>query len=114
MSIFGIDSFISNTDIVCVFSFQKRILSYTGPCCKIRRSSDNSTNIFYFMSDGNIDYDALRSWIENSDAFLEIWYDQNVGATNHLIMNTLANQPKITSSPGTLSLTDKNILKSRC
>ncbi len=109
MVLYSLDPLISN--IVCVFSFQKRISSYTGPCCKIRRSSDNSTNDLYFLSNGNLDYSTLITWIGSSDAFLQTWYNQNPNSSNHLVMNNQGNQPKITSDPGILSLTDKNILK---
>ena len=111
MSIFSVDSLVDNIDkIVCIYSFQQRISSYTGPCMQIRRSSDNSTQNFYFTSNGNLDYNNLLSWIGNSNASLVIWYDQTV--KDNLSMTTdTGRQPRITTSPGVLSLTSNGILK---
>ncbi len=73
--------------------------TYSGPCIKIRRSSDSLTSDFYFDAIGNAGT-ALRatgtsfvSWIGSSDAFVTVWYDQSSNA-NHATQTTTSYQPR--------------------
>lgn len=62
------------------YSVRKLFDSYTGPQLKIRRSSDNLVQDFYFNKNGvSAEYEA---WIGGSTATIVKWYDQS-GKGNH-------------------------------
>lgn len=69
--------------------------SYTGPCCRVRRSSDNTEADIGFYR-GWLDETALLNHCGNSNGFITKWYDQceNYDA----IQNVASYQPKIVSS----------------
>jgi hypothetical protein len=72
--------------------------TYTGPCIKLRRSSDSATVDFYCDSRGafgtavgatGTSYDI---WIGTDTAFVTQWYDQS-GNANHATQTTTTSQP---------------------
>jgi hypothetical protein len=96
--------------------------TYSGPCIKIRRSSDSATLDFYFDAIGNAGTalgatgTSFISWIGSSDAFVSVWYDQSSNG-NHATQTTTSNQPKFLyisgyidfSSPQFLNIPDTTI-----
>jgi len=51
--------------------------SYTGPCMRVRRTSDNFTTDIGFDVAGNMDTTALETFCLGTDGRVEIWYDQS-------------------------------------
>jgi hypothetical protein len=69
--------------------------SYSGPCVRVRRSSDNSErNIGFVM--GAIDIDTLKLFVGSGSGFVSIFYDQN--STNNLTQTTPSFQPRIVNN----------------
>lgn len=67
--------------------------AYTGPCLRVRRSSDNTEQDINF-SGGVLDTAALSSFCGAGDGFVVTWYDQSGNGTNPT-QATAANQPRI-------------------
>jgi hypothetical protein len=65
--------------------------NYTGNAIKLRRSSDNATQIFGFAGN-EIDTVAIKTWLGVSTAFVEIVYDQS-GYGNNVSQTVTGNQP---------------------
>jgi hypothetical protein len=65
--------------------------NYTGNAIKLRRSSDNATQIFGFVGN-EIDTVAIKTWLGTSTAFVEIIYDQS-GFGNNVSQLITGNQP---------------------
>lgn len=71
--------------------------SYTGDCMRVRRSSDNTTIEVGFDDSGDLDTDAILSFVGAGDGFVEIWYHQ--GSAGPEFQNlTFSEQPKIVDS----------------
>lgn len=81
----------------CIFSL-RQLNKHTGPILKIRRSTDNTTQLFYFSNNRyGINEQEILDFVSGGDGFVETWYDQsgnNKDATN----TTTAQQPKIATS----------------
>jgi len=75
------------------FSLRRLSSTYSGPCVKIRRASDNTTSDINF-SGGLVDETAISTFCGASNGFVEIWYNQN-GSPYHAIQTTTTRQPKI-------------------
>ena len=76
----------------------RQLYKYTGPILKIRRSSDNATQDFYFS--GNlygIPEQEILDFVGVGDGYVETWYDQS-GKSRHATTTNTALQPKIVSS----------------
>ena len=93
-----------------VWSTKLRISSYTGPCLRLRRSTDGSIADFYADAYGNLGMalgatgTSYSSWKGTATTFVVTWYDQS-GINNNMIQSTTANQPiySIISGFGTLT-----------
>lgn len=70
--------------------------SYSDPCLRVRRSSDNAENDFGF-SGNTLDTASLLSFIGTNNAYITKWYDQS-GNNNHAVQSSLVNQPQIVSN----------------
>lgn len=72
---------------------------YTGPCIRVRRSSDNTEQDIGFTPDGLLDEVALRAFVginpNTSHGYIRTWYDQTSPITGHLACSVLAEQPQI-------------------
>jgi len=87
--------------------------TYTGPTIKFRRSSDNATQDFYANASGNLGTSingtgtTFSSWITNSTAFVDTWYDQS-GNGFHCTQTTTGSQPFYNQTVGVIDFnTDK-------
>jgi hypothetical protein len=60
-----------------VYSFRKLLSAYSGDCCIIRRSSDDTTDAFGFGTDNWVDLTAIASFVGGGTAAVAGWYDQN-------------------------------------
>jgi hypothetical protein len=75
------------------FGLRKIRSGYGGPCCNIRRSSDNQTQDIGFAG---TDFDAgsFSTFIGGGSGFVTAWYDQS-GNSRHVVQGTAANQPQL-------------------
>ena len=79
------------TSLRFAVGLRKLKTNYTGNAIKLRRSSDNATQIFGFV-DNEIDTVAIKTWLGVSTAFVEIVYDQS-GFGNNVSQTVTGNQP---------------------
>lgn len=84
----------SATPAAGAYSLRKLSSSYAGSAIQVRRSIDNTTQDIGFDGNGDMDTDALLTFVGANNGFVTIWYDQN-GNGNNAIQSTLLNQPKI-------------------
>ncbi len=75
---------VPEANIAVSLSLRKLRTAYTGPCCKIKRSSDSTETDVYFDDYGNFSLNSLvgaggvlSSWIGSSDGVITVWYGQN-------------------------------------
>jgi hypothetical protein len=59
----------------------------------VRRSSDNTTQDFVILSNGNLDVASISSFIGGGNGFVTTLYDQS--GTNNLTQGNAANQPQL-------------------
>lgn len=76
----------------------RQLYKYSGPILKIRRDSDDTTQLFSFSNNlYGIPTDDILTFVGSGNGYIETWYDQsgdNRDATN----TTLAEQPRIVNS----------------
>lgn len=81
----------------CIFSL-RQLAKYVGPVLKIRRSSDNVTELFYFSTNRyGINENEILDFVGANDGFVETWYDQS-GGNRHATNTTTDQQPKIVTA----------------
>lgn len=81
------------TDTKATHSFKKGKTSYTGYCCKVRRSSDNTTQDIGFVGD-SFDEATYLAFIGAGSGYMHTLYDQS-GNDYHITQTTNADQPQI-------------------
>lgn len=81
---------------IAAYSLRKTISSYTGPCIRVRRSSDQKLQNISFTTSGTLDTIALLNFAAGKSLFITTWYDQTPNARN-LIQTNIAKQPRIVS-----------------
>lgn len=96
------------TDAVVGYSLRRLRTAYTGNCITVRRTVNPASQDIGFDSEGNLDTTALLAFCGSGDGYVSKWYDQ-VG-TNHLIQNTVANQPQIVNAGAVRTLNGKPAL----
>jgi len=79
-----------------IYSIRRVRAAYTGPCMRVRRSSDNA-EIDVFWAGGLVDSAAIMAHVGAGDGFVTTWYDQS-GKANHATQTTAGNQPSIVAS----------------
>lgn len=80
-------TFISTYGIQGVFSNKSKVENYSGPIWKIRRSSDNTLQDCYSISD-------VSTFVGGGTAYVQTWYDQS-GNGYHFTENTDSVQPTL-------------------
>jgi hypothetical protein len=80
-------------------AFSLRLINFlhSGPCIRVRRSSDNSELDIGFTSIGTLDTASLLSFVGAGNGFVSRWYDQS-GRRLDALQVTAANQPRIVGS----------------
>jgi hypothetical protein len=73
------------------YSVRQLLSTYTGPCMKVKRSSDNAQQDIGFVN-GLLDITELETFCSGTNGFVEIWYDQS--GNNHDISGA-ADLPRI-------------------
>lgn len=76
------------------YSVRKLSSSYTGNSLRVRRSSDNTEQDIGFLPNGNLDENALTSFVGANNGFVTTWYDQS-GNGNDAIQTSAVYQPLI-------------------
>lgn len=76
-------------------SVRKLTRRYSGPCMKVRRSSDNALADIYF-ADNTLDVAALRNFAGSGSAYVDTFYDQ-FGSAN-FVQATTSSQPRIVNA----------------
>jgi len=105
MAIF-INSFFSQPEIplildtypgaILALSTRKLRLDYTGPCIRVRRTSDNVEQDIGFVG-ANLDTSALLSFCSGTSGRVAVWYDQS-GGGHHFFNLMGSNQPEIVNA----------------
>lgn len=85
------------TSATVAYSVRKLSSTYTGNCYRVRRSSDNTEQDIGFLSNGNLDTAALKTFVGANNGFVTKWYDQS-GNGNDMSQTTSANQPRVVLS----------------
>lgn len=78
-------------------SLRRLRAAYTGPCIRVRRSSDNTELDVGFTALGFLDSPALLDFTGAGSGFVVTWYDQG-GSGRHLSQATAAAQPRIVNA----------------
>jgi len=78
------------------YSTKLKSINYFGPCMKVRRSSDNTTQDFYFVNN-DLDTISLLTFCGVGNGFVDTWYDQS-GNGYHMTQATTGSQPQIVAS----------------
>lgn len=78
-----------------------RLLSdtYSGPCCRVRRASDNTEIDIDFAADEWRDDSQLASFCSGTQGFLVKWYNQDVTGSD-LVQSDNSKQPEATNAAG--------------
>ncbi|MBD2200147.1 MULTISPECIES: arabinofuranosidase catalytic domain-containing protein [Calothrix] len=85
------------TNVVFAYSLTKLFSDYTGPCIRVRRSSDNAQQDIYFDSNGQLDITSLLDFVGSSNGFITVYYDQSPNNRNASQVDTSL-QPQIITS----------------
>jgi hypothetical protein len=67
---------------IMAYSFRKLRSDYTGFCCRIERSSDNTQQDFGFASNKIVDINAIDAWVGSGIGRVRTWYDQSLSVRN--------------------------------
>lgn len=84
-----------------LYSMRLRNGAYVGPCCRVRRSSDNAEQDIGFDGNGWCDAVALAAFVGVNSGYVSVWYDQS-GSGVHAVEATTTLQPGIVAS-GTIT-----------
>lgn len=96
--IFKKDFLIKKTNEYSVaYSLRKLNALYTGPCIRVRRSSDNAVRDIYFDGNGILNTNALIEFVGSGSGFVSIWYDQS-GYNRNVTQTNTGRQPRIVNS----------------
>jgi hypothetical protein len=67
---------IPTTDLYWAYSFRKLVTDYTGPCLRVKRSSDSTEQDINFLGNGELDTTSLLSFVGAGEGWITRWYDQ--------------------------------------
>ena len=79
------------------YSMRQLRTNYTGPCLRVRRSSDNAEQDIGFAINGVLDTTSLLSFVGANNGRIVTWYDQS-GQGLNVAQSTGSSQPTIVSS----------------
>ena len=94
------------TVVNAVWSTHLRISTYTGPCLRLRRSTDNVLADFYADASGNLGTalgatgTSYSSWKGAATTFVHTWYDQSDKNNDITQQSNISAQPIYSSSNG--------------
>jgi len=99
----GIPALTGYTSNVAVAYGTIRLYPSATKAFRLRRSSDNVQQDFYFDANGNVNRDDINKFIDGFRGYLTIWYDQSPNAIN-AIQNTAASQPYVVIENGVVKV----------
>lgn len=82
---------------VAAYSFRQLSSTYSGPAIKVQDTVGGATQDIGFNGSGELDTEALLTYANTNDVFVETWYDQS-GNNNHAEQPSSGNRPKIVSN----------------
>ena len=82
------------TNAEFAFSIRKLRTAYTGPCMRVRRSSNNDELDVYFDGNGDLDTTSLLAFTGTGDGFVRTFYDQS-GNSIDAEKTATSSQPQI-------------------
>lgn len=91
------------------FSTRLLLSSYTGPCMRVRRSSDNAQADIGFTVAGALDTDALAAFVGSGSGYVVTWYDQS-GNAGDATQSIVVAQPAVVLSGALVTLGTKPAL----
>lgn len=92
------------------YSLRKLRSGYTGPCVRVRRSSDNAeTDIGFSGSPPTLDTTALLNFVGSGDGFVTTYYGQSSNLRD-ATQDTESNQPEIVSNGSVITTNGKPAL----
>lgn len=86
-----------------VWSVRRVVRTYTGPCMRIRRTSDDAEKDIYFASSGILDTQEAADFIGSSKGYIKRWYGQRFGVD-------LVSGDNTSGTQGKLNLSGPNLL----
>jgi hypothetical protein len=91
------------------FSVRQLLKTYTGPCMRVIRASDNAEQDIGFVN-GLLDITELETFCTSTNGFVKIWYDQSGNNIN--VENVAPNQPRIVNNGVTEGFTQVSFVPS--
>jgi hypothetical protein len=85
------------TGAAAAYSLRRLSISYSGYAIQVRRSSDSHTQDIGFDADGNLDTQALITFVGAGSGYVKIWYDQS-GNGKDVSQATTSKQPRIVNA----------------
>jgi len=85
------------TGINAAYSLRRLSSSYSGYAIQVRKSSNNALQDIGFDADGNLDTQALMSFIGSNSGYVKIWYDQS-GNGKNVSQSTNSKQPRVVNA----------------
>jgi hypothetical protein len=76
------------------YSLRRLSSTYNGPAILVRRASDSRTAAIGFLPDGNLDTNAIKTWVGGGNGTVATWYDQS-GLERHASAISNASEPII-------------------
>ncbi len=99
----GIPALTGYTSNVAVAYGTIRLYPSATKAFRLRRSSDNVTQDFYFDANGNVNQDDINKFTDGYRGYLAIWYDQSPNGINAVqITNSL--QPYVVIESGVVKV----------
>lgn len=82
--------------LFAAFSFRLLSSAHSGPCIRVRRSSDNALTDIGFVG-GWLDVAALLAFVGAGSGYVVTWYDQS-GHGRHITYAAAAGQPRLVNA----------------
>jgi len=99
----GIPALTGYTSNVAVAYGTIRLYPSATKAFRLRRSSDNVQQDFYFDTNGNVNQDDINKFVDGFRGYVTIWYDQS-GNSNDAIQSTPSLQPYIIIENGIIKV----------
>ncbi len=97
-------------DSVAAYSFRQLSSTYSGPAIKVQDTVGGATQDIGFNGSGELDTEALLTYANTNDVFVETWYDQS-GNNNHAEQPSSGNRPKIVSNGNLITENGKPVIE---
>ena len=82
------------TAVRAAYGLRKLRALYTGPAIRVRRNDNNAEQDIFFDNFGNLDQEALTTFVGTASGLVTTWYDQSGNGLN-FTQTTASRQPRI-------------------